>query len=535
MAAPVNDNCTSPTNITLTAMAIVGSYSGTAIGSNVGATPDTYNSNCFNANQNVWYTFTAPVAGSYFVGVVPGTMQGPEVSISIGNCTAATEYACAGDQGDSYTSATWPYPPLLGYSPNCFWGGDVGSSIYSYAGICSITAGQKIQIMVDNSTLGAPGTFSVIVGHLKNDDLSAPLLINNCGTVFQSSTIGATNCGNGIGDGYYNNLDNAATACNNSATAKSCGNGSGAPGGACYSAGTTGANYRGGDVGYSVENDSWYEFCVTSSATVTLTFSVNAASCLSTGTSALQISVFTGTPTNFTKVGGGYCGQSISGSTSFTYPMTPSQCCFVEVDGFGGTNCNYSIQTSLTPACVLPVEMLYFNGTLTDDISAKLSWATATEQNADYYLIEKSSDGINYTALSRTKAVGNSTTLSNYVTYDKTPAKGLNYYKLTEFDKNGAPSFFGYATVSNNAALELFNVYPNPAQNALTLSLKNFAVPVVGYELYDAQGKLVQKENISLSAGDALYNLDLSSFEKGLYFVKLVGTEAVLHKTFIKQ
>jgi hypothetical protein len=234
-------------------------------------------------------------------------------------------------------------------------------------------------------------------------------------------------------------------------------------------------------------------------------------------------------------VAGGYCGESITGSTTYTFAMAANQCCFVEVDGFAGTNCDYSLQTSMTPACVLPVQMLYFNGELTSDIAAKLSWATATEKNADYYLIEKSTDGVHYTELTKTQAVGNSTTLSNYTVYDKYLSKGLNYYKLTEFDKNGIPSFFGYATVSNNAALEIFNIFPNPAQDAITLNLKNFAVPVIGYELYNSQGELVKTENISLTNGDALYNLDLSYLEKGLYFVKLTGTESVLRKTFIKQ
>jgi hypothetical protein len=188
----------------------------------------------------------------------------------------------------------------------------------------------------------------------------------------------------------------------------------------------------------------------------------------------------------------------------------------------------------MVPTCVLPVEMLYFNAVLTDDIRVKLDWASATEDNADYYVIERSMDGIDFKKIGTVKANGKSNSQIKYETYDNNPAKGINYYRLSEIDKNGKSNFLGYATVSNKAALAVINLFPNPAQNNITLSLKNFATPIVNYELYDAQGVLIQTESINLTDGNQDYKIDLSNLNKGFYFVKVNSGDELFKKTFVK-
>lgn len=527
MAAPANDNCANAIAITMNATGTIGSYTGTASGTNSGASGDIYNSLCFSVFSNVWYTFTAPVAGSYFIDVIPGTMRYPELSLETGGCGGGiTEWNCAGASNsgtilDVYSGNLTPYQPFS------YFGGNHNSTTYSYASICDLAANQKVYIMIDSWS--TTGTYTVNVTTLKNDNIAQPLIIDACGTTFNSTTIGATNCDNGVGSGYADNLDNnSGTFCTGSGAA-SCGNGSGAAGTSCNS----GSN-PGYDVGYTVENDSWYEFCVTQASTVTLTFSPNTASCLSTGTSALQISVFKGSVNNLTKVAGGYCGMVITSSTTYTFALVTNDCVFVEVDGYAGTNCDYSLQASIIPTCVLPVKMVYFKGDLNDKLAAKLEWATQTEDNADYFLIEKSTDGQNFTKLTSVKAKGNSSTLLNYEAYDNNPNKGINYYRLSSFDKNGQRSFFGYATVTNNGSLSFFNLFPNPAQNIITMKLQNFSTPTVSYELYDGQGRLIKKENVALVDGSIEHSINLSELEKGMFFIKLSDGETIYRKTFIK-
>ena len=562
--APANDNCANAQILTFYGGINLGDYLSQAQGDNTCATADG-TSQCFTANKSLWYKFQAPVAGSYFVGVLGNTMNLPELSVTTGACGAFTEYSCAG--GKPYGGINYPWDSYwggqtggaeytLGYSPFSNFGGDIdydGSSNYSQAGICNVTAGQWVYIMVDNYSgslnfngsgnpcnsggscgtyvagPGSAGTFTLYVGVLNNDAIPSGVVVNSCGSIFNSSTIGATNCGNGLGDGYYNNLDNSSTVCSGSAGA-SCGGGGGVAGNAC----NAGSGTNGGDVGYSVENDSWYQFCVVANSTVTVNFQPVLSSCIPSAGAGLQMSIFTGVPGSLTKLAGGFCQMDVTGIFVNTFAVPASTCVYVEVDGYGGTNCNYQLAITMIPNCVLSVDILSFSGVLTDDVKTKLNWVTASETNSGYYLVERSTDGINYSAIGRVKAAGNSTNQIGYEFYDNNPAKGINYYKLSEVDKNGLSNFLGYVTIKNSASLPLFNVYPNPAQNSITLSLKNFATPVISYELYDAQGALMQTESINLIDGNQDYKIDLSNLNKGFYFIKVNAGDELLKRTFIK-
>ena len=269
-------------------------------------------------------------------------------------------------------------------------------------------------------------------------------------------------------------------------------------------------------------------------STVTVNFQPVLSSCIPSAGAGLQMSIFTGVPGSLTKLAGGFCQMDVTGIFVNTFAVPASTCVYVEVDGYGGTNCNYQLAITMIPNCVLSVDILSFSGVLTDDVKTKLNWVTASETNSGYYLVERSTDGINYSAIGRVKAAGNSTNQIGYEFYDNNPAKGINYYKLSEVDKNGLSNFLGYVTIKNSASLPLFNVYPNPAQNSITLSLKNFATPVISYELYDAQGALMQTESINLIDGNQDYKIDLSNLNKGFYFIKVNAGDELLKRTFIK-
>lgn len=531
-----NDCCGGATAITMNATSIVGSYTGTATGDNTSATADG-SSYCYTINKNLWYTFVAPITASYYCGIVAGTITYPEISISTGSCGALTEASCAGEQAgvilDAYHSSTVGQGTYTkAYAPFSIY-----SQGYTYGGICSVTAGTTVYVMVDNYSAGSAGTYTLTIANLKNDDIANPLIINTCGSIFQSSTIGATNCGGGVGDGYYNNLDNnAGTACDGSAGVTSCGS-AGGPGNHAYNytgcaAVQCDANMNGGDIGFTPENDSWYEFCVTTNCTVTITFNVASASCLvpTGGITSLQLAAFTGAANNLTKIWGGYFLESITTSASFSFAATANSCYFFEVDGYTGTNCDYSLQADITPSCVLPVKLLYFTGT-NEQGRIKLDWASEEEQNANKYIIERSDNGEDYTPIITQKAVGNTTQQTTYSAYDNNPLLNkINYYKLSEYDLNGKGGLLSQTFVGNTAGFPKFNVYPNPSNGKVTINISNFSVPSISIEIDDVYGNTVWTSTLNLTNGNSLQQLDLSMFEAGVYFVKTTdGT------TFYKQ
>jgi hypothetical protein len=73
---------------------------------------------------------------------------------------------------------------------------------------------------------------------------------------------------------------------------------------------------------------------------------------------------------------------------------------------------------------ILPVELTEFSGTCVPK-GVQLNWATATELNNDYFLIEKSTDGYNWATIDKVKGSMNSITATKYVSIDNAPNNGI--------------------------------------------------------------------------------------------------------------
>ncbi|MBK7344231.1 MAG: hypothetical protein IPJ06_14750 [Saprospiraceae bacterium] len=88
------------------------------------------------------------------------------------------------------------------------------------------------------------------------------------------------------------------------------------------------------------------------------------------------------------------------------------------------------------PAGVLPVELTQFNATLIDR-NVHLTWATASEINNDYFVVQHSTDGSRFDDLSTLTGAGTSTQSHIYEWLHEHPAAGLNYYRLMQVDFDG--------------------------------------------------------------------------------------------------
>jgi hypothetical protein len=76
---------------------------------------------------------------------------------------------------------------------------------------------------------------------------------------------------------------------------------------------------------------------------------------------------------------------------------------------------------------------------------------------------------------------------------------------------------------------ETFNLFPNPATNSLTIVYDKTFLNDRFFLVYDCTGNLVLTQNLSKSQT----SVDLNAFEKGLYFIKINGTNSI--QKFIKE
>src|SRR5690606_22805126 len=122
------------------------------------------------------------------------------------------------------------------------------------------------------------------------------------------------------------------------------------------------------------------------------------------------------------------------------------------------------------PTCVtvLPVSLSSFNANCTDD-EVQVTWSTATEHNSQKFIIEKSQDTENWRAIAEVQGAGNSNSQVQYEINDGAVANGVSYYRLRQVDFDGKEEVYNIVSVDCSNMRSFMTVYPNPAQNAVTV------------------------------------------------------------------
>lgn len=124
----------------------------------------------------------------------------------------------------------------------------------------------------------------------------------------------------------------------------------------------------------------------------------------------------------------------------------------------------------------LPVTLTGFDAK-TADSDARLTWATASETDNDYFGVERSFDGVSFTSLGKVAGHGTTNTFSNYTYNDAgvaAKATGPVYYRLRQVNLDGTSTYSPVRTVAFEKGAAAIKMYPNPAtpnDNQLTLDL----------------------------------------------------------------
>ncbi|MFT3747318.1 MAG: T9SS type A sorting domain-containing protein [Agriterribacter sp.] len=183
----------------------------------------------------------------------------------------------------------------------------------------------------------------------------------------------------------------------------------------------------------------------------------------------------------------------------------------------------------------LPVDLLNFGATYTNDVVV-LDWKTASEQNAAYFIVERSENGTSFIPVGKVAASGNSNTLKHYSFTDETAigAGSLKlYYRLKQVDLDQKSEYSKIVSVLLPEQA-LFTISPNPAANIISLRYRvsgNNGKALV--QITDISGKKVAEQ--SISTGTGVHTINIVHLAKGAYILTLIDKDARLVKRFVKQ
>lgn len=217
------------------------------------------------------------------------------------------------------------------------------------------------------------------------------------------------------------------------------------------------------------------------------------------------------------KVRGGDAALIQAGTTStlnFTTAQAEGETWYyyaVITQSDGGKIVTSPIWFTRATAAPLPVQLVSFQANLNAQKQVTLNWSTASEQNSDHYVVERSSNNLSFESIGKVDAKG---VASAYSLLDRAPLPGVNYYRLRQVDKDGRYVHSSTLKVEVNKAFTV-TLSPNPSQGLVTV--KRSVDTKVLVQVVDIAGNRVYlKEHVG-----AQFTFDLSNQPSGFYLVRI--------------
>jgi len=196
-----------------------------------------------------------------------------------------------------------------------------------------------------------------------------------------------------------------------------------------------------------------------------------------------------------------------------------------------GTVTSFAYNPTLT---VLAAHGLAFTGAYdASNSKALLQWKTTTEENLQNFILERSTDGLNFSPVGTITALGSATQGQTYPYADDLAgiaAKAV-YYRLKQVFNNGRFAYSQTVVLKLNANI-ITKVSPNPGNGRYNIQLSALPQQPVHVSVYSATGALISRDKFKAQ----VYKLDISRQAAGVYYAELNYPDGSREKiTLIKQ
>ena len=203
------------------------------------------------------------------------------------------------------------------------------------------------------------------------------------------------------------------------------------------------------------------------------------------------------------------------------------------------TNCNYKFYQSVTvPAtantCILPVELVSFSGKCANT-NKTFDWETSTETNNKMFVLEHSKDCVTYDEFLKVNGAGNSSTHKKYKASHSEESKDYKYYRLKQVDNNGGFKYSKAISVAcKEYSLTEITVFPNPANNNITLGFNSTFEDKLVVEVIDVLGRTIKNVDFVMNGGSNEVTLNVNELANGVYYLRVGDLSGNINTQIIK-
>ena len=184
---------------------------------------------------------------------------------------------------------------------------------------------------------------------------------------------------------------------------------------------------------------------------------------------------------------------------------------------------------------VLPLQLLHFGGVLNNNV-ADLQWQTAQELNFSHFIVQRSFDGTNFSAIGNVNCLGN-IDKTNYSFTDDLHSRTEEkvFYRLQLLDKDGRFTYSKIIRFDRTQGYLTLHIFPNPVANSLILSFDQNKAGKAEINITDMNGISVIKQRENISAGRAGITIDVSVLPSATYILSVTNASGTTQQKFLKQ
>jgi hypothetical protein len=171
----------------------------------------------------------------------------------------------------------------------------------------------------------------------------------------------------------------------------------------------------------------------------------------------------------------------------------------------------------------LPIVLASFNGNCENN-GVHINWETASEQNSDYFTLERSRDGYEWIMVSTVSGAGTTGSTNTYEVIDNTA--GEIYYRLKQTDFDGNSEYFGPIYVACSSTKNELTVFPNPSNGTFNVTVNSLdKLGEATMLVCDVSGKVIASRKVDILSGINIFHFEENGLMRGTYIVFIEGKD----------
>jgi hypothetical protein len=194
---------------------------------------------------------------------------------------------------------------------------------------------------------------------------------------------------------------------------------------------------------------------------------------------------------------------------------------------------------SLGAMSTLPVKFASFTAILKDNMRAELRWTTSSEINVSHFVVERSTDGQNFSEAAIVFANGAPGTETSYAYPDNISSINARviHYRIRSVDNDAKTEYSATRIVRPGTEATsdvMISTFPNPATSELRVTIPaSWQGKALTYEVVSMLGNTVQRKEVKTAS--QVEALNIASLNPGAYIVRVSGETGTSKQKIIKQ